>query len=372
MKEEIAEKIERVVRLCHDQKLAGVLINTQPNFAWLTAGGSNGVDSSRENGVATLFIRSDAKRFLLANRIEVEKLLDEELRDQEYEAIDFPWEQEKANPRVAAELAQTLIATQLPIGADLGFGEPVRMLEGEISRLRYQLTNGEIVRLREFGREAGVAISAVARSIPPGVTEREVARVTMDSLARIQAAAVVMLVAADERLKRYRHPVPKDCEWKRVLMIVVCARRGGLIVSLTRIVCVGAIPEELRHRTRASAHVNATLFAATRPGATGSELYRLAAAGYEQMGFRGEEKLHHQGGATGYRTRDWVAHPLSTDKVLERQAFAWNPSATGSKVEETCIAFDDGIEIITSSPDWPSISVNADGRTYELPDVLSV
>jgi hypothetical protein len=67
MSNEIEEKTERLVRLCKDERLGGVLINSQPNFSWLSAGGCNGVDASRENGVATLFVRRDGKRFVLAN-----------------------------------------------------------------------------------------------------------------------------------------------------------------------------------------------------------------------------------------------------------------------------------------------------------------
>jgi hypothetical protein len=59
--------------------------------------------------------------------------------------------------------------------------------------------------------------------------------------------------------------------------------------------------------------------------------------------------------------------------VQDRQAFAWNPSITGSKVEETCIASSDGIEMITTTPGWPVIAIKVDGEgKYLLPDVLSL
>jgi Xaa-Pro aminopeptidase len=179
-------------------------------------------------------------------------------------------------------------------------------------------------------------------------------------------------VAADDRLRRFRHPLPKDVPWKKVLMIVVCARRNGLIVSLTRIVCAGPVSDDLRMRTHATAHVNAELFAATRLGATGRELYEAAANSYRAAGFPDEEKLHHQGGAAGYRTRDWVAHPQSTDRVQANQAFAWNPSITGTKVEETMIAFEEGIEVITTTRDWPTIPIEVEERAYVFPDVLAL
>lgn len=372
MTEEIEEKTERLVRLCAEKGLSGILLNSQPNFSWLTAGGTNGVDLSREAGVATLLVRSDGKRLVLANRIEVGRIMTEELDGQGYEPVEFGWEDESANPLLVVELARRLTTNSLPLGSDAPMEESALMLEGEIERLRYKLADAEVDRFRHFGKDAGNALGEVARVLLPELTERDIARRVNDALAAIGAHPIVTLVAADERLARFRHPVPTERPWKTVLMIVVCARRNGLVVSLTRILCAGAVPEDLSRRTRAAASVNAKLFAATKPGASGRELYRVAADEYRQQGFSGEEKLHHQGGAAGYRTRDWVAHPNSNDVVSEKQAFAWNPSITGTKVEETCIAFAEGIEVITATPGWPTIPVAVEGREYLLPDILPV
>ncbi|MDX6575697.1 MAG: chorismate mutase / prephenate dehydratase [Blastocatellia bacterium] len=373
VKEEIDEKVERLSRLMAAEGLAGVLINTQPNFAWLSAGGSNGVDASREAGVGSLLIRSDGRKFVLANRIELTRLLAEQLNGQEYEPIDFGWEEEKANPFLAADVARSLLDQQLSLGSDFPLGSAVHVVDQAIARARYKLTPAETDRFRLLGREAGEAIGQMARSLTLGLSEREVARRAIDSLGRIGADSVVTLVAADERLRRFRHPTPTNLRWDQTLMVAVCARRHGLIASLTRIVCAGKVPDDLSQRMRASAGVMGRLLAATKPGASGAELYEIAARAYNDAGFPGEEHLHHQGGATGYRTRDWVAHPACTERVIERQAFAWNPSITGSKVEETCIASHERVEIITTTLDWPSILVTVEGGCeYRLPDVLSL
>jgi antitoxin VapB len=155
-------------------------------------------------------------------------------------------------------------------------------------------------------------------------------------------------------------------------MIVVCAKRNGLIASLSRIVCNGKIPDDLRKRTDACARVNARLLAATKPGAQGKQLFQIATDVYAAENFAGEEKLHHQGGAAGYKTRDWVANPNSTETVHENQAFAWNPSITGTKTEETIIVRGDETKIITMTPDFPQISVEIEGCEYLSPDVLSL
>jgi antitoxin VapB len=118
--------------------------------------------------------------------------------------------------------------------------------------------------------------------------------------------------------------------------------------------------------------VNAEIISATRPEASGQELYKLAARSYAEEGFEGEERLHHQGGACGYRTRDWLAHPLSVDRVFLNQAFAWNPSITGTKIEETSLVLADRTESITSTLEWPQIPVSIAGREYFSPGILSL
>jgi len=371
-RDEIAVKTERVVRMLAEENLGGVLLNAQHNFSWLTAGSTNGVDTSREAGAGALLVRSDGRRFALANRIEMPRLLAEEIDAEDFEPVEFGWEEEKASSTFLPDRALALLKNGDALASDLPLGSKVRTVEGAIARCRYQLTDSEIERFRSLGRDAGEGIGNLVRTLQPGESEKEVARRASDALAARGARGTVVLVAADERLQRFRHPVPTTCRWEKVLMVVVCARRNGLVASLTRIVSVGAIPDELKRRTLSAARVNAKLFSATRPGRSGAELYNVAARAYAEEGFNGEERLHHQGGAAGYRSREWTAHPSSKEIVQANQAFAWNPSITGTKIEETCIAFDDRIEVTTASPDWPSIEVAIEGRQYVLPDVLSL
>lgn len=368
--EEIIAKTARIVELLAANNLGGALISSQPNFSWLTAGGSNGIDLSREPGAGALLVRNDGKRFVLANRIEMPRLLSEELADEEFEPLEFSWEEEKASPTFLAARALTLLNKGAALGSDVDVGSDAVPIDGLLARCRYQLTSSEVERYRALGNDAAGAIGKLARDLAPGETEREIARRSADVLAAYNIRAVVNLVAADERIQKYRHPLPTDRRWDKVLMLVVCGRRGGLIASFTRIVCHGAIPEELRRRTLATARVNAQLLAATQPGAIGSHLYEVAARAYAAEGFEGEQNLHHQGGACGYRTRDWLAHPASAEIVRPQQAFAWNPSITSTKVEETCLASTGGVEVLTTTPGWPQIPVLVEGREYVSPDVL--
>lgn len=370
---EIAGKSERIIEMLVEKKLGGVLINTQHNFAWLTAGADNGIDTSRENGAASLLIRRDGKKFVLASKIEMPRMLAEEISAEDFEPIEFAWEDEKISSDFLTDRAASLLENNGSLAADLLLNSKTPIVEMDIARCRYSLFDAEIERFRRLGSDAGETLGDLIKTLGGGESEIEIARRTADLLAAKNIRPIVTLVAADERLQKFRHPVPTEKTWEKVLMIVVCAKRGGLIVSLSRIVCNGAIPSELRTRTDACARVNARLLAATKPGATGADFYRIAAAAYAAENFAGEEKLHHQGGAAGYNTRDWVAHPNSKETAQTNQAFAWNPSITGTKTEETVIVSGENeIEIITSTPNFPQIAVEIEGREYLSPDVLSL
>ncbi|HEY6046101.1 MAG TPA: M24 family metallopeptidase [Pyrinomonadaceae bacterium] len=368
---EIRDKVERLVRMLATERAGGVLIKSRHNFSWLSAGGTNTVDTTREAGVTSLLVRDDGKCFALASRIEMPRLVAEEIPLTLFEPVEFSWQEEKANPSLFVERANDLLKGK-PLCADTQCDEKTRVVEASIARCRYQLTEPEIERYRSLGHDAGEALAQLVRNLQPGITEQEVARLADAALAERGARNIVTLVAADERIKQFRHPVPTGKRWEKVLMVVICAERGGLVASLTRMVCAGELPGDLESRTLAAARVNAQMLSRTRPGAHAADLFETAARAYAAEGFPGEENLHHQGGATGYRTRDWVAHPACKEVVQTNQAFAWNPSITGTKVEDTCIAVTGAAELITSTPDWPKVSAKVDGREYLSPHVLSI
>lgn len=353
------------------EKLAGVLLNAQHNFAWLTGGGFNGIDTSRENGAATLLVARDGRRFILANNIEMQRMLSEQVNPADFEPIEFSWLDEKASDDIVYRRASEVIGNA-NIAADLLVGPNIRPIEKLITACRYSLTESEVDRFRQLGSDAGKAMRSVIERIRPGESEVEIAAKMRTELLLGGMDSIVSLVAADDRIKRYRHPVPTDNRWQKTLMMVTCAKRYGLIVSLTRLVSVGDVPSKLLERTEAAARINARIYSATLPGAVGSDLFKILADAYAASGFANEINLHHQGGAAGYRTRDWTAHPKSSEVVQPNQAFAWNPSITGTKVEETCIVTANGVEVITASPDFPEISTVADGKEYFSPGILVI
>jgi antitoxin VapB len=348
------EKLARVAAVAQAAGVDGVLLATHHNIAWLTGGRHNRVDSTRETGTARLLVAGDGRRFVLANAIEMPRMLDEVLAGLDYTPIEYPWVDDQ-DPGHAVRTARDAVRPGASLGADWPLPETIG-IEPSLMRARARLTDAEVARYRTLGRDAGLALGNVCRSLTPGDLEIDIARAVAAAAADFGARAVVALVGSDERLRRYRHPVPTPAAWKRAVMVALCAERDGLIVSLSRVVAAGA-PADLEIRTAAAAAVFGRVLAATCPGATGAQLYETLVAAYAYAGYAGQELKHHQGGAIGYRAREWVAHPRSQEVVQERQAFAWNPTVTGTKVEDTALVIGNRVELITPTPDWPTIDI---------------
>jgi antitoxin VapB len=356
---EVDVKVERLARLARAEGVGGVLVNTQPNFAWLTGGRLNRIDGSREPGAGCLLITDRGERFAIANNIEMPRLQDEALADLGFAPCEHAWTTEQADPGQVIASARRLVGGRdVACDAALPGGRPRESL---IASARALLTEAEVTRYRALGCAMGRMLGDVCRALTPGLEEIEIVNRLSAAVFCAQARPIVTLVAADDRIDRYRHPVATPRPWRTRVLVVLCAQRDGLVVSLSRMVTAGPAGDELTRRTNATARVFARLLESTRPGVTGAQLFATAAQGYRDEGFPAEETRHHQGGAIGYRSREWIAHPASGEMVQRQQAFAWNPTITGTKIEDTALVIDGQVEMLTSTPDWPAVELATNG-----------
>jgi len=83
----------------------------------------------------------------------------------------------------------------------------------------------------------------------------------------------------------------------------------------------------------AVAKVDASFILNTKIGVKIADIFKNAISTYKEVGYPDEWKFHHQGGAAGYETRDYIATPDSLQIVQPNQAFAWNPSIKGAKAK---------------------------------------
>ncbi|MGA2559233.1 MAG: aminopeptidase P family N-terminal domain-containing protein [Terracidiphilus sp.] len=358
---ELDGKHERLTEWLKSQGLAGVLIRRNENVAWITGGAVElRVLTPGETGVASLLVTAAGKRYYFTTENEAPRLHDEEFGALDFEPVLFPWWADDT-AAAAAKLAGGTLGSDTP-----GVGTLVNL-----AFLRAALSESEITRYRWLGAETSASTVEALREVEPGMSEYDMEAITEEGLLRRGILPSVALYAVDERIFKYKHAVPRGRRLKQYGMLNLCSRKWGLAISITRFIYFGALPEELAARFNSAARVNAALLNATRVGATSAQLFKVAAAAYATEGYPGEERFHHQGGPTGYGEREWVATPQGTEVVVDRQAFAWNPSIRGGKVEDTVILRDGSIENLTATPELPVLSeAIVEGSTYAAAGVL--
>jgi antitoxin VapB len=161
-------------------------------------------------------------------------------------------------------------------------------------------------------------------------------------------------VAGQDRVHKFRHPLPTDAVVGNRVSASICAKRKGLIASVTRIVTFGQVTDQMVSDYTSIFKVEAALLDATVVGKPFSDPINAAIAAYPSNGFDADEwTKHHQGGPTGFLPRDWPANQNSARLIADNQPIAWNPTGKGWKAEDTIVATDSGVKILTNDPEWP-------------------
>lgn len=360
-KQEFDVKISRLQRFLAEKEKKGILINHQDNFSWVTCGGENRVVTASESGASELLV-TGKKVYLVANNIESDRVMEEELFGLEFEPLVFPWHEKNKKEKLLSEIAKP---SQL-LSDNGSIGKIV-----DLTPLHFPLTESELIRYRTLGKKVGASFRAASQEIKVGDTENKIAAVMAEILMSQGIYPTVLLIAADERILKFRHPLPTKNQLKKYVMMVVCGRQAGLIVSATRLVSFGKLSPELERKHKAVVYVDAAFNLETKPGKMMAEIFTDGLKAYQTCGFPEEWRLHHQGGLTGYQGRYYMAHQTEKRKVATNSAFAWNPSIAGTKSEDTILITEkNGPEIISATQGWPMVETVYKGIKISRPAVL--
>ncbi|MEZ0492021.1 M24 family metallopeptidase [Kineococcus sp. TBRC 1896] len=339
------EKRRRLRELLDRAGHERVLLTTGPTLAWYLDGARVDVGAG---AAPVLAVVADGRGDVVHCAVnEVDRLLAEELPD-DVDVRPVPW---AVPPALAA-------ARDLPREDDLAL---------ELRAARAGLLPGERVRYADLGRACAEVLTRALHEAEPAQSERALAGRVGGLLLAEGIDPLVVLVAGQDRVL-LRHPVPGPGPLGRRAMVVVCGRRHGLVANLTRWVAFDDPDPATAEATRAVLEVEADALAACRPSRTLAEVLEDVARAYPRHGFDAQEwTRHHQGGPTGYAGRDPRATPDAVDTVVPGQAFAWNPTAPGVKVEDTLVlAPGADPQVLTCDPAWPTVTVRGLARPAEL------
>ncbi len=356
---EVAAKLGRLLKVLERTGAGALRLRGSEWFFWATAGGSNVVLLALETGVAELVVTKNGA-YVLCDNIEAQRLRDEEIVGP-LEVRDSPWADSAAREKLARELigGGHVLSDRPQAGED--------PLPPGTELLRWTLLEAEQERYRAVGRTAAEAMTAAMQKAEPDWTEARLAAEGARALRERGLEPALILAAGRRRLGLYRHFTVKDELLNGYAAMVFCARGGGLYANLTRFLSFGPPDDVHRERHAQVREVEGKLWAASQPGARLDDLYEVARRAYAEVGEPGEILQHHQGGPTGYLSRERVATPATHDVLGPGMALAWNPSVTGAKIEDTVLIGAAGVsEVLTLDPAWPTVSTGHGERPAVL------
>ena len=357
MSREFTEKLEKIRDLIKKKRKSAALVTRQANFSWLSCGAEARVALNTDKASAYWLVTKDAV-YLVSNGIELPRLKAEALNHLRYERLEFAWHE----PSGLLDAVKGVVDPKkiLSDSSDL----VSRPQPEAFAALRYSLSREEVKRMRHLGKALEAAISATANGIRVDETENDIAAQMSAAAIAVDLTPVVVLVAVDERIRRFRHPLPTGKKLKRHAMLIMCARYQGLIASMTRTVYFGDIPSALEGKHKAACTVDVILQQGTKVGVPAGEILKKGIDQYGEVRFPDEWQAHHQGGPCGYLPREFIVTPETKTKVEAFQPFAWNPTVSGTKSEDTILVTPRGPELMTKSHDWPTVEITVGKKNY--------
>jgi Xaa-Pro dipeptidase len=335
-----AHRLGEIRVVIRERRGRAALLRSRANVAWVTAGGQHHVVNAANEGVGALLITSEHAWFLAPN-IEAARLREEELTDLGLEVVEHDW---WAFDGLGRSVTRLLPAGSGPVLGDADLDSELRLRRSRLDPLDHE-------RMARIGAFAAGAVEAALVAARRGQTEDTLAADLLGRLPGVRAP--VVLVAADDRISRFRHPLPTPRAIHDRVMLVLVAEAWGLHVALTRFREWRAGGRDLARRWAAVREVQATMHRATRPGVTLGAVLDQARHAYAGAGYPDEWRDHHQGGIIAYEGRERVAVPDDPTTIEAGMALAWNPSIAGVKLEDTVVVQADGSQRVVTTVDQP-------------------
>jgi len=334
------QRIQPLRDLMKAKGLDAFVLRRNPNLAWAIAGRAH-VPTTIDMACFDLIITQDSAT-AITNVVEAPRLIAEELPvDVRVQTIKW------------SEGRDPLLPTGSKVGSDQPGADRID-LGVEVEMIRASLIESDLARFQEICVDTAVALGNAMKQVESSDREIDVAGLITHSLWQADLEIAFLGVAGQDRVHKFRHPLPTDAVVGNRVSASICAKRKGLIASVTRIVTFGQVTDQMVSDYTSIFKVEAALLDATVVGKPFSDPINAAIAAYPSNGFDADEwTKHHQGGPTGFLPRDWPANQNSARLIADNQPIAWNPTGKGWKAEDTIVATDSGVKILTNDPEWP-------------------
>ena len=347
------ERIQPLRELMKSNGLDAFVLRRNPNLAWAIAGRAH-VPTTIDMACFDLIITHDSAT-AITNVVEAPRLIAEELPS-EVSVQTIKW----------SEGRDPLLPTGSKVGSDQPGADRIDF-GVEVEIMRASLIESDLARFQNICIDAAVALGNAMKQVESSDREIDVAGLITHSLWQADLEIAFLGVAGQERVHKFRHPLPTDSVVGNRVSASICAKRKGLIASVTRIITFGEVTDQMIADYTSIFKVEAALLDATVVGKPFSDPINAAIAAYPANGFDADEwTKHHQGGPTGFLPRDWPANQTSARLIQSNQPIAWNPTGKGWKAEDTIVATNSGVKLLSVDPEWPAFEVKGRSRAFLL------
>ncbi|MBA7715439.1 hypothetical protein ES703_124485 [subsurface metagenome] len=213
-------------------------------------------------------------RICITDNTEFPRIVDEEIQALPMESYQYTWYKSELGDSIVKVCGNSNVASDIEIPG-------LKRLNQDFDRIQYQLTETEIDRFRELGKITSATFTIIGNTVKLGMTELDVASMVSYELMKENIQSHVLLVATDDRISDYRHPIPTMNKISRYVMYVVVAVKLGLNLSITRFVHFGDPSPELKAKHEAIVNIDARLIMNTRPGKKITEIFKSHRENFE-------------------------------------------------------------------------------------------
>ena len=141
-------------------------------------------------------------------------------------------------------------------------------------------------------------------------------------------------------------------------------------MGVTRTVCFGEVPDELRASFLIALVTQATGMYFSQANWTIRETWKRVARIYEKFGHAEEWEFADQAEVIGYQPSEVCVTPNSDFVLRAGMAMFWHPSVGPANIGDTMLIGPNGLEVLTPTEQWPMSKVDVKGAPILRPDIL--
>ena len=344
------------------ENYSALLIQHPANFAWFTAGASN--QRGGTTGLsAALFVTPDA-RVIVCSNADTSQIFEVDVAGLGFQLKERPW----SEPR-------SVMVADLCRGRRVASDTGVHQTDDQslmLTGIRLPLLRYDREHLRRGGQILAHAIEATARGLTPGRTEAEIAGELSHRLLKQGLIPERIQVLADGRGRRFRYwnfdqsPVQRDCT------ISAVGRYRGLHVGAARTVALEDPAPDLLAAYEPAAMIAATGMYFSQANWEFFEIWNRVRRIYEKTGVASEWHQADIEDVVEYEFGSIPLMPRGEYRLSEGVPLFWHPSVGPVLMGDTILVHDGPMEILTSSPSWPTLCISVKGTNITVPAMLVI